>query len=58
MSIPKTMDEAAQHYGRSPVRPVGPRLARKRTKAKRDRAKAKRRRLMAKKQADGGTDND
>jgi hypothetical protein len=48
VSIPKTMDEAAQHYGRSPVRPVGPRLARKRTKAKRDRAKAKRRRLMAK----------
>jgi uncharacterized small protein (DUF1192 family) len=35
------MDEAAQHYGRSPVRPVGPRLARKRTKTKRDRAKVK-----------------
>jgi hypothetical protein len=48
VSIPKTMDAAAQHYGRSPVRPVGPRLARKRTKTKRDRAKVKRRRLMAK----------
>ena len=40
--------EGAQHYGRSPVRPVGQRYARKRTKAKRDRAKAKRRRLMQK----------
>jgi hypothetical protein len=48
VSIPKTMDEAAQHYGRSPVRPVGPRYARKRTKAKRDRAKAKVRRVMQK----------
>lgn len=48
MSIPKTIDEAAQHYGGSPVRPVGPRYARKRTKTKRDQAKAKRRRLMAK----------
>jgi hypothetical protein len=48
VSIPKTMDEAGQHYGRSPVRPVGPRFARKRTKTKRDRAKVKRRRLMAK----------
>jgi hypothetical protein len=48
MSIPKTMDQVPQHYGRSPVRPVGPRYARKRTKIKRDLAKAKRRRLMQK----------
>lgn len=48
MSIPKTMDQVPQHYGRSPVRPVGPRYARNRTKTKRDLAKAKRRRLIAK----------
>jgi hypothetical protein len=48
VSIPKTMDQVPQHYGRSPVRPVGPRYARKRTKTKRDLAKAKRRRLMQK----------
>ena len=49
MSIPKTMDQVPQHYGRSPIRPVGARYAWGRaTKSKRDRAKAKARRLMQK----------
>ncbi len=48
MSISLT-PEQPQHYGRSPVRPVGRRYARDRaTKTKRDRAKAKARRLMQK----------
>jgi hypothetical protein len=38
--------EQPQHYGRSPVRPVGPRYAKKRTKAKWSKSKAKARRVM------------
>ncbi len=48
MSIPKPLPKNAGHYGRSPIRPIGTRLARKRTKRKHDRAKAKTRRLMQK----------
>jgi len=47
MSISLTQEQP-QHYGRSPVRPVGPRYAKKRTKAKWSKAKAKARRLKQK----------